>query len=352
MNNSSTEVHEPPAVSIAIDAMGGDAGVAVTVPAVLELASEHSTVHFQLVGLKTQLPQPDALPHNVSIVPASEVILMDEPPRAALRYKPDSSMRIALQLVQSNQASVCVSAGNTGALMALAHYILKMLPGITRPAILTQLPTQDSQGIRMLDLGANVSCSGRQLYEFAIIGAAVARTAGINLPKVALLNVGHETIKGNDQVKEANQQLEGSQGFEYLGYVEGSEIFSGKADVIVCDGFVGNIVLKSCEGMLKSLRDCLVKDCRKSVFKSLAMGWVKYLFRKTFIHFHPDHHNGALLAGLKGLVVKSHGNANIVAFKNAILTALSFIQSDELIQIDSQVADLLKLNKESKCLHD
>tara|TARA_B100000683_G_C12411574_1_gene524007 strand:- start:97 stop:1152 length:1056 start_codon:yes stop_codon:yes gene_type:complete len=339
-------------ICIAIDAMGGDNGVKVTVPATLNVALNHPHVRFCLVGLKNQLPKLQDLPENVSLIAATEVVEMDEPARTALRQKKNSSMRVALNQVNAGHAAACVSAGNTGALMALSHHLLKMLPEISRPAIVTQLPTLSGY-VRMLDLGANVSASSQQLYEFALMGAAIACASGIQCPKVALLNVGHELIKGRAEVKSANDRLMMSQGFDYLGYVEGSEIFSGRADVIVCDGFVGNVVLKSCEGMLGMLKSIVVEVYQGSWLKSFMMWMMKRVFQNALSRFHPDQHNGAVLAGLNGLVIKSHGAANITAFEHAILTALTLVHEEASSTVNQHIDRLFSLNDEElSCSQD
>ena len=254
---------------------------------------------------------------------ASEVIHMDEQPAVALRVKKDSSMRVAIECVNSGEADACVSAGNTGALMAIGRYVLRTCEGIDRPAILSTLPSKQGYTF-MLDLGANVDCNSEQLYQFALMGQAVAialKTA--DMPKVALLNIGEEDVKGNDQVKQANELLSADPTINYVGYVEGNDILSGKADVIVCDGFVGNVALKSIEGASRYLLGQLEQQLNDLGWKKYLFGWLlRPLFKRFLQRFNPAEYNGATLVGLRGVVVKSHGAADKKAFAHAIELAI------------------------------
>ncbi len=313
-------------ITIALDAMGGDHGPRVTVSAALAFLESQSEARVALVG------QPDAIEgelrrlaaganERLQLVPATEVVRMDEPPAQALRTKRDSSMRVALSLLRDGQADACVSAGNTGALMAVAHFILKTLPGIDRPAIVTALPTLKGH-VHLLDLGANVECTSEHLRQFAVMGTIVATAVdGKERPSVGLLNVGVEDIKGNEVVKAAAQLLLRS-GLNYIGYVEGDGIYAGHADVIVCDGFVGNIALKTSEGLARMIRAFLKEEFGRNMRTRLA-GLVARPILKTFARrVDPKRYNGATLVGLNGVVVKSHGSADTVAVRNALEVAL------------------------------
>lgn len=333
------------ACTIAIDAMGGDFGPEVTVPAALNALSTHPHLKLTLVGDSASLERVLAA-HSANIADrliihhASQQVGMNELPSQALRTKKDSSMRVAINLVKQGLAQACVSAGNTGALMATARFVLKTLPGIDRPAIITAFPTAvEGKLVRMLDLGANVDSGAHHLYQFAIMGSLlVSAIDGIDVPKVALLNIGQEDIKGNDQVKQTAQLLSDSKAIHYDGYIEADQIFSGKADVIVCDGFVGNVALKSMEGAAKLIVK-ITKEAFKYNWLSRLMGLIAYpVIRRVRKRIDPSHYNGASLLGLKGIVVKSHGGANIVAFTQAIYEALAEVEQD----IPQRIEGLLK----------
>jgi glycerol-3-phosphate acyltransferase PlsX len=261
-------------VTVAVDAMGGDHGLAVTVPASLKFLDATPDAHVILVGLEAPLLQALAKSRSVSrdrvsVRAASEIVAMDEPPAEALRRKKDSSMRVAINLVKDGTAQACVSAGNTGALMAIARFVLKTLPGIDRPAIASQLPTKQGE-TTVLDLGANVNCSPQQLVQFAAMGSALMTAVhGIERPTVGLLNIGEEDIKGNDVVKEAAELLKSS-GLNFVGNVEGNDIYKGTTDVVVCDGFVGNVMLKACEGIVTMLYEILKAEFTRNPATKLA----------------------------------------------------------------------------------
>ncbi len=313
-------------ITIALDAMGGDHGPRVTVSAALAFLESRPEARVALVG------QPDAIEgelrrlaagshERLQVVPATEVVRMDEPPAQALRTKRDSSMRVALSLLRDGQADACVSAGNTGALMAVAHFILKTLPGIDRPAIVTALPTLKGH-VHLLDLGANVECTSEHLRQFAVMGTIVATAVdGKERPSVGLLNVGVEDIKGNEVVKAAAQLLARS-GLNYIGYVEGDGIYAGHADVIVCDGFVGNIALKTSEGLARMIRAFLKEEFGRNMRTRLAGLVARPILRAFARRVDPKRYNGATLVGLNGVVVKSHGSADTVAVRNALEVAL------------------------------
>ena len=245
---------------------------------------------------------------RLTITPASETIGMDEKPAAALRGKPDSSMRVALELLRDGKVQACVSAGNTGALMALSRYVLKTLPGIDRPAMVAAIPTQKGY-CQLLDLGANVDCSAEHLFQFAVMGSVAAEALGVARPRVALLNIGTEDIKGNQQVKLAATLLQGARGLNYIGFVEGDGLYRGEADVVVCDGFVGNILLKSSEGLATMIATRIEALFKQSLASRLVGALALPLMRRLQADLAPARHNGASFIGLQGIVVKSHGSA-------------------------------------------
>lgn len=274
---------------------------------------------------------------RLSIVHASEVVTMDESPVDALRKKKDSSMRVALNLVKSGAAAACVSAGNTGALMATAKYVLKMLPGIDRPAIITELPAIGGT-LHMLDLGANTLCSAEHLFQFAVMGSIVAADiTGIEAPKIALLNIGAEDTKGNDTVREAAAMLAASS-LNYVGFIEGSELFSGKADVVVTDGFTGNVALKTMEGTAGLLSHYLRRAFTRGWFEKLQAILSRPVLKSLAQEMDSRRYNGATLVGLDGIVIKSHGGADSYAFQHAIDTAVVEVQN----QVPQQIWRLLQ----------
>ena len=271
---------------------------------------------------------------------ASEIIAMDERPAQALRNKPDSSMRQALELVRQGRAQACVSAGNTGALMALARYVLKTLPGIDRPAMVTAIPTQAGRTL-LLDLGANVDCSAEHLYQFAVMGAVAAEVQGKSSPRIALLNVGTEDIKGNQQVKLAASLLQQADELNYCGFIEGDGLYRGEADVVVCDGFVGNILLKSSEGLVTMLSARIASLFKESLGSRLVGSLAMPLLRRLQDELAPAQHNGASFLGLQGIVVKSHGSADEDAFKVAIARAVVEVRENLPQRLHSRLGNLL-----------
>ncbi|WP_028454260.1 phosphate acyltransferase PlsX [Chitinilyticum litopenaei] len=336
-------------ITVAVDAMGGDHGTHVTVPAVLRFLREHADVDVVLVGL------PDAIAAELKahrtetgprlrVHPASEVVAMDESPQSAMKNKKDSSMRVAINLVKTGEANACVSAGNTGALMATARFVLKTIPGVDRPAIAKLLPTRKGGETCVLDLGANVDCTAAQLVQFAIMGSALFEALRQQpRPRVGLLNVGEEEIKGNEQVKGAAELLRQSP-LNFIGNVEGDDLYSGNVDVIACDGFPGNIALKASEGLAKMMADFIKEEfTRGPVSKLLALCAMPVLnrFRKRM---DPRRYNGASLLGLRGIVVKSHGGADELAFYWALKQALEEARAGVIQritdQVQQQVADL------------
>ncbi len=309
-------------ITIAIDAMGGDFGPLITVPGALKCLEIVPDLRLILIGDENQISPliPRNLQSFVEIVHTDQCISMDEKPSRALRGLPNSSMKLAIQAVSEKSADAIVSAGNTGALMAISRHILQTLPGIDRPAIMARLPVKEG-ATYMLDLGANVDCQAEHLYQFAIMGAAFAAANGhVIQPKVALLNVGVESIKGNQQVRLASHQIAQSEALNYIGFIEGNELFSGKADVIVCDGFVGNVALKASEGVMRLAAE--------KIHDRFSVWWLRWLglmlrpFLKSLTkELDPTYLNGALLVGLQGIVVKGHGSSDVQSYTNAVMQA-------------------------------
>ncbi|MBK1673152.1 phosphate acyltransferase [Ectothiorhodospira shaposhnikovii] len=336
--------------TIALDAMGGDHGAHVVVPAAVKALEEFSDIHLILVGDKERVGQElaacgKAPSDRLRLHHASQVVGMDEPPSQALRNKKDSSMRVAINLVKHQQADACVSAGNTGALMATARYVLKTLPGIDRPAIITAIPSIKGH-THMLDLGANVDCTATHLYQFAVMGSELASAVdNIASPRVGLLNIGEEEIKGNDQVKEAARMLEASH-LNYIGFVEGNDIYCGDVDVVVCDGFVGNVALKTSEGVARMVSHYMRSEFSGSLYSKLAALVAMPVLRAFRRRIDPRAYNGASLLGLQGVVIKSHGGADAVAFENAIRIARLEARKRVPQRIDKRLEELLKEAKD------
>ena len=307
---------------IALDAMGGDHGLSVVVPAALEALKQYDDIALILVGDETQIQSllaqhPTVAGNRLRIHHASQVVQMDEAPAVALKNKKDSSMRVAINLVKANEADAAVSAGNTGALMATARFVLKTLPGIDRPAICTILPSIKGH-THMLDLGANVDSEAEHLYQFALMGSELTKAIDDNPnPRVGLLNIGQEAIKGNEQVKAANALLQGSP-LNYIGYVEGDDIYLGDVDVVVCDGFVGNVALNTSEGLAKMVSSHLKQEFTANLFRRFAALVALPVLKSFRRKFDPRRYNGASFLGLQGIVVKSHGGADSIAYANAI----------------------------------
>jgi phosphate acyltransferase len=327
---------------IAIDVMGGDHGPKVTIPASMDVLASHPHVNLTLVG-DQQTIENHLLEHSeqrhfkkirqrITIVHSTQVVEMDEKPSLALRGKKDSSMRVAINLVKDNQVNACVSAGNTGALMATARFVLKMLPGINRPAICSSLPTINGH-THMLDLGANVDLSSEQLFEFAVMGSVLSQAVdNLDKPSVGLLNIGAEEVKGNEQVKQAAKLIADSN-LNYHGFIEGDDIYKGTVNVVVCDGFVGNISLKTSEGVAKMISYYLKQAYNRNIFTKfvalLSLPILNSFKRKV----DPGEYNGASLLGLRGIVIKSHGSANRRSFSQAIREAV--------LEVDKNVPQLI-----------
>jgi len=338
----------PKRLTIALDAMGGDHGPEVVTAAAVQFLRKSKEAALILVGKEEAIAQHLGgvdFGDRLTVHHASQEVGMDEPPSKALRNKKDSSMRVALDLVKSGGADACVSAGNTGALMATARFVLKTLPLVDRPAIITAVPSLQGQ-THMLDLGANVDCTAEHLFQFAVMGSELVRAvSGVDAPKVGLLNIGEEEIKGNEQVKQAHEHLVGST-LNYIGYVEGDDIYLGGVDLVVSDGFVGNIALKASEGVAKLVRHVLRSSFKRNLWtrlSGLAALPVLNSFSRTF---DPRRYNGASLLGLKGIVIKSHGGADLLAFENAIHIAEKEIYCNIPERIAQQVSQQLEAEKQ------
>jgi glycerol-3-phosphate acyltransferase PlsX len=330
---------------IAIDAMGGDFGPRNIVQASIACLLATPSLHLTLVGQSSLLEELIARHSGVDrsrlrVVHASEVITMDERPSQALRGKPDSSMRVALGLLAEGKAHACVSAGNTGALMALSRFVLKTLPGIDRPAMVAAMPTRSGY-CQLLDLGANVDCTAEHLYQFAVMGSVAAEALGVVRPRVALLNVGTEDIKGNQQVKLAAGLLQAAPGLNYTGFVEGDGLYRGEADVVVCDGFVGNVLLKSSEGLALMIGERIERLFRRNLLSRLVGLMARPVLGRLKADLAPARHNGASFLGLQGIVVKSHGSADAQGFQSAIQRALIEIQENLPQRLRGRLEDLL-----------
>ena len=334
-------------ITVAVDAMGGDHGPSVTVPASLTFLEATPGASVVLVGRREAIEAVLAKSRSpargrLRIQAASEVVEMDDPPADALRRKKDSSMRVAINLVRDGEAHGCVSAGNTGALMGIARFVLKTLPGIDRPAIASQLPTRKGV-VTMLDLGANVNCTPEQLVQFAAMGSAlVSSVEHIERPTIGLLNIGEEDIKGNDVAKRAGELLRNA-GLNFHGNVEGNDIFKGTTDVVVCDGFVGNAVLKASEGLATMIAAGLREEFSRNAFTKLAALVALPVIRAFKHRFDHRTYNGAGLLGLRGIVFKSHGSADAFAFRCALERAAEAARNRLPEKIASRMAEMAPL---------
>jgi len=325
-------------LTLALDIMGGDQGPHITIPSAIMAINHLPNLHLILCGdehiitielARLNISKENLIQHKqLSIFSTTEVVSMDEKPAFALRTKKNSSMRKALDLVHEGKAQACVSAGNTGALFSMAHFVLKTLPGVDRPALISSLPThEDDKHVFMLDLGANVFCDSHVLYQFGVMGSVMAQQVdGITNPRIALLNMGEEAIKGSDHIKQAALELSEDNNINYIGFIEGSDIFSNKADVIVCDGFVGNVALKTCEGVARLVYKKSKGLFSQNILVKILAFILKPSLKKLFKSMNPDQYNGASLIGLRGIVVKSHGNANSRAFYSAIIEAVKEVE--------------------------
>ncbi len=334
-------------LTLALDVMGGDFGPSVTVPASLQALTSNTELNLLLVGdpdaITPFLAKADASQmERIRIIPAESVIASDARASQAIRASKGSSMRVALELIKSGDAQACVSAGNTGALMGLAKMVVKPLEGIERPALMTVLPNQQRSKTVVLDLGANVECDSTMLVQFAVMGSVMAEeVVGIPNPRVALLNIGEEESKGLDNIRDAAAILKNTPAINYIGYLEGNDLLTGKTDVMVCDGFVGNVTLKTMEGVIRMFLS-LLKSSGEGGKKAWWLKWLGRILQKKlakrFGHLNPDQYNGACLLGLRGIVIKSHGGANQRAFAVAIEQAVQAVQR----QVPTRIAARLK----------
>jgi glycerol-3-phosphate acyltransferase PlsX len=323
---------------IAVDAMSGDHGAEVAVPAALDVLAATPDLHLVLVGrgdaLRALAGVP--LPARCSIMEASEVVGMDERPQDAVRRKKDSSMRVAINLVKKGEAAACVSAGNTGALLATARFVLGMIPGIDRPAIVSAVPAAHGHTV-MLDLGANPDCSADNLVQFAAMGSVIATDLhGIDRPRVALLNIGEEDIKGTAEIREAHRRLAAAP-INYTGFVEGDDIFSGDVDVVVTDGFAGNVALKTMEGLAHFIGQVMREEFTRSPLRKIGGLAAAPSLKALKSRLDPSAYNGASMVGLAGVVIKSHGGASRTAFASAIRVAITEARKG----VPDQISDLM-----------
>ena len=323
--------------------MGGDFGPRITVPASLDILRQHPHLKAVLCG-DQQAIQPllnadiESFAGRLSVLHCEQAVAMDEKPGSALRNKRESSMWKAVQLVKEGSAQACVSAGNTGALMAMSLFQLGTLTGISRPAICTRVPT--SRGYTyLLDLGANLECTARQLYEFALMSSLVAMSPSSSAPSVGLLNIGVEAIKGRQEILDAAELIKADPGINYIGFVEGDALFSGVADIVVCDGFSGNVALKTGEGVAKMIQGLLQQTLSESLLARLGALLMKPALKRLINHVDPARYNGASMLGLRGVVVKSHGGASVTGFARAVEVALEEVEKDLPTLIEGRLAE-------------
>jgi glycerol-3-phosphate acyltransferase PlsX len=327
-------------LTIAVDAMSGDHGAEAAVPAALDVLASTPDLRLIIVGRgEVVRPLLGRGPHleRCSVVEAAEVVGMDERPQDALRRKKNSSMRVAINLVEKGEAAACVSAGNTGALLATARFVLGMIPGIDRPAIVSAVPAVHGHTV-MLDLGANPDCNADHLVQFAVMGSVIASDLhGMQQPRVGLLNIGEEDIKGTDELREANQRLTGT-ALNFVGFVEGDDIFSGDVDVVVTDGFTGNVALKTMEGLARFIGGAMREEFTRNPLRKVGAVAAAPSLSALKTRLDPRAYNGASMVGLEGVVIKSHGGADRVSFANAVRVALTEARNG----VPAQIGDLLK----------
>ncbi|WP_421134408.1 phosphate acyltransferase PlsX [Alteromonas sp. A079] len=335
-------------LTIALDIMGGDHGPPVILSAAVKAIQLHPDVNFALCGDETVIGNglsslSSQERTRVCVYHCDQVVEMGEVPTSALRNKKRSSMRKVVELVKQGDANACVSAGNTGALLTLSFYLLKTLSGIDRPALINMMPTTSHHNVFLLDLGANVNCTPEILFQYGVMGSVLAQeVSGIASPRVALLNVGEEDIKGNAQVKSADQLFKDAPGINYIGYVEGDDIFTDHADVVVTDGFTGNVALKSSEGLAKLVINEVKRQSQRNLYTRILAKIAFPLLKSIYNSVNPDQYNGASLIGLRGIVIKSHGNASKDAFYYAIVQAMN--------EAKMQVPDKIKTKIETVLL--
>ncbi len=331
--------------------MGGDFGPRITVPACLRALASNPHLKILLVGQPDSISpllanQNAELISRLQVIPAEHIVANDAKPSQAIRASKGTSMRVALDLVKTGDAQACVSAGNTGVLMGLAKLRLNAIDGIERPALVSVLPNQKKGKTVVLDLGANVNCDSKMLVQFAVMGAVMAEEiAEIDSPKVALLNIGEEESKGLDNIREAATVLKSTPNINYIGYVEGNELLTGKTDVLVCDGFAGNVSLKTMEGVIRVflslIKSSTTENKKTSWWMKILKKWLQKRLIKRFGHMNPDQYNGASLLGLRGIVIKSHGGANESAFTAAIEQAVHAVERKIPERIASRLTTVL-----------
>ncbi|MBB3121662.1 phosphate acyltransferase PlsX [Pseudoduganella violacea] len=337
-------------IKISIDCMGGDHGPSVTIPAAISFINREPDAELILVGLEDVIRAELKKHHAESqprlfILHASEQVTMDDPLEVALRRKKDSSMRVAIEQVKEGRSHACVSAGNTAALMAVSRYVLKTMAGVDRPAICSILPNQKDGPTYMLDLGANVDCEPHHLHQFAIMGSVLVQAMeGIERPTIGLLNVGTEDIKGNEVVKLTAKLLQADHergALNFYGNVEGNDIFKGTTDIVVCDGFVGNVTLKAIEGLARFLKGVLTSEFKRNPLTMLGALIARSALRRISNRINPSRYNGASLLGLRGLVLKSHGGAEADAFEWALRRAYHAAKNDVQEHLSTMIAELM-----------
>ncbi len=341
-------------ITIAVDAMGGDRGVDLVIPAAIRAVKKHPNLELILVGqqkvINEKLRRRKAHRHaQITVHHASEEVGMDESPAIALRTKKDSSMRVAINLVKEEQADACVSAGNTGALLATARFVLKTIPGVDRPAILGMIPARNKEGyIRLIDMGANIRCTEEHLFQFAAMGSVLAQAVDdMKKPRVALLNVGEEDIKGHEEIRAAAKLLEACEDINYTGFIEGNNLFTDSADIIVCDGFAGNIALKSIEGFAGFMKHMILQAMKRNIFNKLMAAAAAPIFVYIRSAVNPANYNGARFIGLRGTVIKSHGGTTVVGFVAAIERAMRDVRVDVPQLISAEVGKLLSQQQDT-----
>lgn len=339
---------------IAVDAMGGDYGLKVTVPACISALNNNNRLYIYIVGVYKEIKKELIIFNNkydsnrLKIINADEIIKMHDAPITALRNKKHSSMRIAINLIKDKIVDACISAGNTGALVAISKFVLKTISNIDRPAIVYPIPslnykTNIMDKVYMLDLGANINCSAEQLFQFGIMGSALSENIqNKKYPKLSLLNIGSEEIKGNDNIKKASKMFKDCRYVNYTGYIEGNNILSAKTDVIICDGFIGNIALKSIEGTAQTISKVINNAFNKNIISKIAMTIAYPIIKKIKENLNMNQYNGASLLGINGIVIKSHGKTSINAFESAIIEGINEIKHNIPKKIYNKIKETMK----------
>lgn len=336
-------------ITISVDVSGGDYGHTVTMPAILSFLRKNQDANIIAVGDESEISSylNGDVKDRITVIHAEQKVAMDEEPVKALRFKKKSSMRKSIDLMPQGKSDICVSAGNTGALMAMSHFVLKPIDGVDRPAIMGSFPTKGGKEVSVLDLGANVTASSENLYQFALISSMMMKAVKGFSPKVGILNVGHEDIKGTPEIKEASKMLQECDNINYIGYIEGDEVFENMADIILCDGFVGNVMLKSCEGLVKTVVGQIKNSFkRRPIFAAITQKIFRSILKEALSEYDIDHRNGALFVGLNNLVVKVHGKASATGYTGALdlayNTALNLQGVDYYSKIKSILAESSK----------